>query len=468
MNIGRRKILLVVALAAVTIVAVALLWPTTPRQFIVLPEGKKLEFVGVTYGTNHSRNVAAGIISHLPARLADLILKHAGRLRDQLTSFQTTSPSLCIWFQFPESPASLKTNLPQGVFSELADDHDQRGGVVLTMNPMKLARPLGVFSVLPRRSSVLHLHIYQNQFQQDPKKYELGQVTFPNPVFRQYPQWSAETMPVVKNLDGSHWQFDRVVSLVPDRPVVFLQSSRVMMPGPQGYGVTSRVEPGYAFEPWTTCYYTLLPSQDSNSAWGVVGAELSDATGNVLSVPNPSEDPVIGFMNPGQYRSSQNNQLSWNFPGTFWPGETAWRLRLDLKRLNNLSTNDLVTFKSVPIPDIGATNFAPITNWAKGVPVVLSRLTHQPATTNWNVAYMSSITVDGPDPGAGLVLDWLNLATPEGKPQFGASGRGLTRDGKFSTYVSLYSIPTNSQTMDITLVVQKPRHVEFLFAPPKP
>ena len=77
----------------------------------------------------------------------------------------------------------------------------------------------------------------------------------------------------------------------------------------------------------------------------------------------------------------------------------------------------------------------------------------------------SWIRVELPGKPAGVALDFLKITTDTGKVETAEAGYFA---GDFDFVQCLQSIPSNAQTVDITLVVQKTRTVEFLVKPPKP
>lgn len=113
---------------------------------------------------------------------------------------------------------------------------------------------------------------------------------------------------------------------------------------------------------------------------------------------------------------------------------------------------------------MGSSNDIPRTNDTSGVQLVLTRFGRSEAETNSNVISSSaSIYVDLPSRSAGVAVDVIKVITDSGQALrvFGGGWH------EANPSMVLQSIPTNAQTVDITMVVQKTRTVEFLVKPPK-
>jgi hypothetical protein len=194
-----------------------------------------------------------------------------------------------------------------------------------------------------------------------------------------------------------------------------------------------------------------------------IDALLSDATGNFIRTSLGFSEK---FGHPVQVRDAAGNALP-RLPdesgyrlavmATLWPGEEAWRLKLDLKRARGFAPGDIVTFKNVPVPKVGTANVMPITNFVGGMELVLREFRRNP-DRSW-------IRVELPAQPDGVVVDFVEITTDTGeKPAYPGQAAGWP----FGSILDLPSIPANVQTMDITWVVQKTRSVEFLVKPPQP
>jgi hypothetical protein len=241
------------------------------------------------------------------------------------------------------------------------------------------------------------------------------------------------------------------------------------------------VPPAVRGQDTVTAFDVSLMSPNGTSAiWEFFSAELSDATGNML--PNESFVAIYNGGFPRQQFVSMAYMDS--IQGTLWPDEAAWRLKLEFKRGFGLAPEEIVIFKDVPVPAMGTTNLPGLTKTACGIQLELTKFARQPNVTG-NGRGRSEVTIELPgkpegvaDKG-GLGYGARGLEVP-GKPDAVAidfagiktdAGPATGYQSEFRDFcyeISVESIPTNATTMDLTLVVQKTRTVEFLVAPPKP
>ena len=129
-------------------------------------------------------------------------------------------------------------------------------------------------------------------------------------------------------------------------------------------------------------------------------------------------------------------------------------------------SQDLITFKKVPVPAVGSSNTVPITNMVGGTPIVLREFERKANITQNGFglgAFATQIRVELPEKPGGVALDFLDMTTDAGPVE--RYGYSQMDSGYLLTVKAL---PTNASTADITWVVQKTRRVEFLVRPPKP
>ena len=208
-----------------------------------------------------------------------------------------------------------------------------------------------------------------------------------------------------------------------------------------------------------------------------IDALLSDATGNFIRTSLGFSEK---FGHPVQVRDAAGNALP-RLPdesgyrlavmATLWPGEEAWRLKLDLKRSSGHSPEELGTFTNVPVPGVGTTMSTPMTNVVNGVEIVLKEFERGPDSTvtgpSWPADQGSTICFEVHSPRDGVAIDLLQIVTDTGW-KFQAYKDYVNGGTESTPKFYLKSIPTNAQTLDITWAVQKMRSVEFLVKPPQP
>jgi hypothetical protein len=203
---------------------------------------------------------------------------------------------------------------------------------------------------------------------------------------------------------------------------------------------------------------TLSSTRGTNETWALHCAELSDATGNVLR-----QESRNVFL---EYHIPPKPSFTSSIPGTLWPDEAAWRLKLEFKRASGFAPEEIVTFKDVPVPAVGTTNYPGLTMTAGGIRVVLTKFVRYPniiANAGGMYDEVSQVTFELPGKPKGVAMDFLEMKADAGEAEkYGSEFLD------FGYVVCVESIPANAKTMDFTFVVQKTRSVEFLVQPPKP
>ena len=183
MKTKTKRIWLALTLVIVFAAAAGLLWKKEPPQIIVLPDNLKVQFVGVTYGTNHLQpGVLARLVSKLPSSTTNLVRQVLGKRLGPITSFQTPQASLCLWFKYVGTNHSrndltfdAKLTNEQGSFTA-----DARW-INFQNDPWQYA----VFQGVPRHSLELQCVLYSQIWGGDlfPKGEEVGRVSFRNPFY---------------------------------------------------------------------------------------------------------------------------------------------------------------------------------------------------------------------------------------------------------------------------------------------
>src|SRR5271169_6375139 len=77
-------------------------------------------------------------------------------------------------------------------------------------------------------------------------------------------------------------------------------------------------------------------------------------------------------------------------PG-LWTNEAAWKFRCEIKRTKGFTTNELFTFKNVPLSEQYQTNDLGWTTNVKGVTVTFDKFIRRPPITNdsWSSSQFS-------------------------------------------------------------------------------
>ena len=279
-------------------VATAVLWPKPPRQIITLANGDQYEFAGATYGTNIvPPSLLCHLVERLPASLHKLAEKYLGnRITWQALSPADgpppfTRPVLAVWFR-QVHVNSLHRSLGYDALPDvwLADQNN------LTINeaPPGVAifgidRSRGWFSraftVIPKRSPIIHALLWDGA--NGTKRF-----SFRNPAFGNYPQWQST------NLLSSSFDFPDLHGRVGN------------------WDIKRSINESADYST-----FAIFNIDQTNTAWAVTDAELSDATGNVI------HSTVATWSSP--LPPSEGRPLSLRtFYHPPWPGESAWRLKI--------------------------------------------------------------------------------------------------------------------------------------------
>jgi len=437
--------------------------PSGPPLILTMPSGEKYQFVGTTYGKkNVPPSFEAKLVSALPTRLANWARKYVGPQISQYNSGQKFDPpNLFIWFQ------QMGSNVPARPPGELlaAWLSDQAGIEAGAMDyppgfESSVAWHYASFPVIPRRSRVLELNFYSYGGSGDLGNLyrPTGSISIPNPLYEKYPEWKPEPVPAEKKAGDLEVRLDDLIAggQVGGTSVIKTNGSRG-----QPYHAASKGQ-----DTVTRFNFSVRSSSGTNEVWVLQSAELSDATGNVIR--NTSfMSSYLAFEGHARRQLTEWAAYTESIPGTLWPDEAAWRLKLEFKRASGFAPQEVVTFKNVPVPAMGTTNYPSFTKKAGGIKVVLTKFARRPNLTivGGGLYDMTTyVTAELPGKPKGVAIDFLSMKADAGQ----AEQYGSSEPDNFSYRVLVTSIPANAKTMDFTFVVQKTRAVEFLVKPPKP
>jgi hypothetical protein len=391
-----------------------------------------------------------------------MVRKYFGPEMAQWVQFQKSeSPQLFVWFRGLGTNAFMTSIV---LDDRLADQAGNEAGVASIVDFARFFH-LGEwtsadFLTVPRRSRVIRCNLYTPVAINSTNSPTLvGSIHFPNPAYGRFPQWQPEPLPTIKKTGNVEVRLD-------DARTGHLISGKFIR---RANGSNSGLALGAAKGgevALTELDVSLISPADSTESWVPQSAELSDATGNFLN--RVFYSTLLDGEGLGRSKPSAKTGFTEYLPGTLWPDEPAWRLRLEIKRAAGFAPEEFVVFKNVPVAQMGSLNDSRRTNVVGGVQLVLTSFARSGPQTNSNVTSSSaSIYFDLPGRPAGVAVDVLKIITDGGQSlRVGElSGNGGHQSNPI---ISLHSIPTNAQTVDITFIVQKTRTVEFLVKPPKP
>ena len=453
-----KRVRIALAVLAVAVLAVILSRKGSPPQIITLPNGERFAFVAAEWGTNQVQpTLAAKWIAHLPAPLASFVVRKWGSRLGVVTPFFGIAwgqwqgppippkPALHFWFR------SLSTNTvgTANTFKFMLADKDGVVGGMGTGGWSSFGEGIDKWlsfnlPVVPRRSETLQLLVFKADDQFNGPYRQIGTVRLRNPLFGHFPNWQPEALPVTKTAGDLSVQLADFTIGSGNRG-----GNEIIEVG----GRQTRFHPPALGEDQEIVFKLDINSPlGTNVGWSIQPAELSDATGNRVST---------------SFLSRWSGTDEYHFGPALWPDESAWRLKLTLRRFRGHDPEEIVTFTNVSVPAVGTTNSVFQTNLIHGVPIVLKQeFTREPDRTPVVLRGPASAThviATLVNPPESFVVDYQQLQGDTGWTPT-ESGSSLTAN---SATVFLYSIPAGVRALDITWAVQKTRTVEFFVKPPK-
>jgi hypothetical protein len=155
----------------------------------------------------------------------------------------------------------------------------------------------------PRRGKELHMHFVENAN----GDHRLADFTISNPCPGPHPTWNPQSMPV--NFKDLSFEFS-LQKFSADQ-----SNSR------------------------TVCGFRVREGGRITLTWQPIGLEVSDATGNHW---RPWLDSRLA--------SVDGDVTTLGFFGALWPGEDAWKLRVEFKRLGEFPQEERLLLEDIPLP----------------------------------------------------------------------------------------------------------------------
>jgi len=309
---------------------------------VALTSGSTVSVLGATYGTNHLTPDRYPLERRLPAPLRRGIERLA-RLGPPPADHQTTEPVLLLWLAIRPG---LATNPPPSLwlYAMLEDAVGQPGGAQSSFPIFPASVPAVQtveFKVFPRRGSECSLVLLQEVpgAINAGARVLVGRLPVGLPARRVAPAWPMPAKPVVQSAGGVEGTLEGFLNGVGNRP------SDPSLPG----GAT-RIELERA--PTNTSLSAaiglrLRSTDGSTNRWTVGELFTADAGGNALKSSSSSCGRV----------GEREGRLCFRWEPGLWPGE-PWEIRLTAKREADavFAPEELVQFRNVPLPAVGATN----------------------------------------------------------------------------------------------------------------
>ncbi len=151
---------------------------------------------------------------------------------------------------------------------------------------------------------------------------------------------------------------------------------------------------------------------------------------------------------------------------SLWPEESAWKVKLLIKRTAGFKPEELFSFRKVPLGQLGQTNLVGWTTNVEGISITLQSICWRAPfnNTSWSSSQLSSVKFTHATLPACTQLDLLEMVCDSGKTNHSESWSSSSNERSYS----FREIPTNSQTADFFFAIQTSRTVEFTVKPRLP
>lgn len=293
-----------------------------------------------------------------------------------------------------------------------------------------------VFRAFPRREKLVGLRILLPATTTAEGWEKVAEFEVENPAHQKYPQWVPEALPITKS-DG-----DLKVELV--KFVTGLTWSKQPRPA------TGNERAGTQME------FRVLKDGKTNHGWRAATVEIADATGNRWT-PHPIE--TIEQWDDGQ-------ETLWVDQG-LWSGEAAWKLRVEYVRAWDFDPAETVKFRDVPIPapmeSITLTNQAVLNGLEVSLGTITGTQREQPRNLKWlqtKQAVNVLVQVKNLPPNKRITL--AAVTDPNGgRLQWENANERWQNDKQ----VYGLRVSPEVKSVNLTVVVQASRYVEFLAKP---
>jgi len=404
-----------------------------------LPDGSVVRIVAVTYGTNH---VVGPPLARLVARLPGVVQEPLSDLLGRFGTLQgatiTAEPKLILWLGRTTNSASV----PPGAGYLTAFLADANGfisgndanifGGLPNLEPVQ-------FGVIPRRDPVISMNFFYHSPTGGVSR--CGSMRFTNPLYGVFPQWQPEPLPATRRAGDVAVSLEKLSTGHDNNSSIRgTGSGRVIVE----FG-TNRVDGRNK----TICFVQIRPLTDTNQTWVVASDEVSDATGN--KAPNSS----FGWGSP--------EESYFSFEPSLWPGESAWKLRCEIKRTRGFDPGETFVFRGIPFGSLGATNRINCTTNFGGVTVTLDQVVRRAPNTNnsWSTEDLSQAHFTTTRLSNGLHLDLISARTDTGT-NLDCGSWSSSDTWRIYSYRNL---PLEAKTVDFTFALQRGRWVEFKVKP---
>lgn len=437
------------AVVAAIILLVALQSRGTNARLKYLPDGSFIRIISVNYTTNFSYSVPTP--KDWQRKLAEILPSSFG---SRFPWWLGNSASMGVGGTPNATNLVIVTATEQKTSRQRRGNIDQRlvvfddqgnessmvlGGATLGNDNGKRSRNIKGWTVptFPRRRPTLGLRFLQKNRTNDNWR-AVAEFHIANPSFQNYPTWTAEPLPATKT-NG-----DLAVALTSLTSGLKLTSDDPEIQNELGELPAIR-----------TVFHSAQIS-GTGQMWSPKSVEISDATGNKWT-PYATLGDIKHVGDTDEFTC----------PGTLWPGEAAWKLRVEFSRADEqFSPDELWTVRGITVPTAKQVFYLSNSTNLNGCKLSLVAITgtkaKQPGDMEWLAEPgRASISIRmAPKP------DDLRISLVEVRDDQDRHVKVKPApDWNQGKNVFGLTIPAASKTLDCTFALRKSRFIEFLARP---
>jgi hypothetical protein len=442
--IARLKLRILSILVVVVLVLLAAWLLTRPRKQVevwTLPDGSVISLAGVTYGKNHEIRydnrwqdyLSPVIPSNLRAKLGARVASH----------MPASSNAVVIWLWRdnsarnpinPEMPIYLTTVDENGLEGEMQysgdDNYSLPNGKNLSGWEMRQ---------VPRSAKEIGIRVYVPGTEQ---LVPITEFKVKNRLKKPPVVWSAEALSATRKTNGVEVTLEKLITGLTK------QESGL---GPAG-------ENARAF---TRAIFSLREDGKPTKQWQVTDVQAVSASGETRG----------GGSSASRWKGDEQY---YNFPGSLWPDEPAWKLKVRVSRTTDYPAEELWTIKDVPVPKDGEVIKLDKQTNLHGAEISLLGISGPKAKLpeDWAVAGVEvNLHARTPIPMSDTQLKLVEVKDDQGrKVEVKGSSSNNSTGGRGATQREMnhafgIKVPEGAKSLEVTFAFSKSRTVEFMVKP---
>jgi hypothetical protein len=430
------KTLLIVAIAALVVFAGLVVYRSSPG----LPASYRLPGGGVISLHSHgftNRFLLSGsgaswgpILDRLVPRFIRQKLRSAGGGSLQAGTSHGQN-SLFVGVQLQGSNLNALPALQAVVSDEQGNRFGSPSAMAALSSAAKHYEVYG-FDAFPRRGRELRLALHQVGGERGLGA-RVALFSIPNPDPGPHPSWSPEPLPATKT-DG-----DLHVTLREFKTGFLTEDWALNMS--EWLGVTS-------------LRFSVSVGGRTEHPWRPKALEVIDATGN---------DWFPAVLHPRAVEGAPPD--TWAFAGALWPGEEAWKLRVEFSRVAEFASDELWTLEHVPGPRGQRLIEFHGTNEINGLPLAITATARTEGELRAGSEWVPKkgvvdLTVRYDASAQGKRLTLLRVVDDQGR-----EAKASEPHPEAAWLAFAVEVPPDTQELNFTFAVHRSRFVEFVAKP---